>query len=45
MLIAQMENQGGNRQTLLKQTSKAYENHQLVFQKCDLSSKNTLKTL
>ena len=40
-----MENQGGNRQKLMKQILKAYENHQLVFQICDLSNRNTLRTL
>lgn len=32
-----MEKHGGNRGKVIKQTLKSYENHQLVFQKYDVS--------
>ena len=43
-LITRMEKQGENRGTLIEQIMKAYENHQLVFQKYDVSNKDVLKT-
>ena len=39
-----MEKQGGNRGKLIKQIMKAYENHQLVFQKYDISNIDILRT-
>ena len=39
-----MEKQGGNREKHIKQIMKAYENHQLVFQKYDISNRDISRT-
>ena len=43
-LITRMKKQGRNRIKLIKQIMKAYENHQLVFQKYDISNRDIIRT-
>ena len=43
-LTTRMEKQGRNRGKLIKQIMKAYENHQLVCQKCDVLNRDILRT-
>ena len=43
-LITRMKKQGRNGRKLMKQIMKAYENHQFVFQKYDISNRDIIRT-
>ena len=42
--ITRMKKQGGNREKVVRQIMKTFENHQLVFQKYDISNGDILRT-